>query len=154
MYTVKLALKQLIYDKTGEDFGKYVIDWTPFTTCGVDDVFDACAISITNIETEPDSIIIMRVPTISYANILKFKISDIFKFEPANMMCVDNIGISTASTYQAETFFGHMDGYSADEAFNDWIKDHPNIHIEHFGYSQARYGEHSICILYKTNDNK
>lgn len=41
-------------------------------------------------------------------------------------------------------------GYpSADERFNEWILSHQNIDILGFRYFQARYGDHSICIMYK-----
>ena len=59
--------------------------------------------------------------------------------------------------YKAKTFNGTFDGNfnvnstSADEKFNEWINDHPNIHIIAFKYKQAHYGDHSICILYKDN---
>lgn len=42
-----------------------------------------------------------------------------------------------------------MERVSADEKFNEWIKDHPDIEIIKFKYCQARYGDHSIAILYK-----
>lgn len=38
---------------------------------------------------------------------------------------------------------------SADEAFNEWIQDHQDIEIIKFTYRQAKYGDHSIAILYK-----
>lgn len=38
---------------------------------------------------------------------------------------------------------------TADDMFNEWIKEHPNIEIINFRYQQSRYGDHSICILYK-----
>lgn len=55
--------------------------------------------------------------------------------------------------YKAKTFNGNfnVNSTSADEKFNKWINDHPNIHIIEFKYEQARYGDHSICILYKDN---
>lgn len=41
-------------------------------------------------------------------------------------------------------------GYtSADEKFNKWMASHPNIDILEFKYFHARYGDHSICILYE-----
>lgn len=38
---------------------------------------------------------------------------------------------------------------SADDKFNEWINDHPNIEIEKFVYRHTNYGDHSIAILYK-----
>lgn len=55
--------------------------------------------------------------------------------------------------YKAKTFNGNfnVNSTSADEKFNKWINDHPNIHIIEFKYKQAHCGDHSICILYKDN---
>lgn len=55
--------------------------------------------------------------------------------------------------YATKTFFGttSFGGISADIEFNKWIQEHPNIEILEFRYQQARYGDHSICILYKEN---
>ena len=39
---------------------------------------------------------------------------------------------------------------TADELFNEWIIEHPNIKIIEFEYRHdTRGGCHSICILYK-----
>lgn len=38
---------------------------------------------------------------------------------------------------------------TADTKFNKWIEEHPNIEILEFRYQQARYGDHSIAILYR-----
>lgn len=56
--------------------------------------------------------------------------------------------------YQAKLFSGsfHTIGgpvKSADEEFNEWIKEHQDIEIIKFIYKQARYWDHSIAILYK-----
>jgi hypothetical protein len=53
--------------------------------------------------------------------------------------------------YKTKIFFGTSGGggLSADIIFNEWIKKHKNIEILNFKYQQARYGDHSICILYK-----
>jgi len=53
--------------------------------------------------------------------------------------------------YQMKIFNGTFskESESADVEFNMWIKEHPNIEIVDFKYQQARYGDHSICILYK-----
>ena len=53
--------------------------------------------------------------------------------------------------YQTRIFFG-TNGLPADVDFNKWIKDHPNIEILQFKFQQARYGDHSIAILYKENE--
>lgn len=42
-----------------------------------------------------------------------------------------------------------LNSITADEKFNQWMHEHPNIDILEFKYFQARYGDHSICILYK-----
>jgi hypothetical protein len=43
--------------------------------------------------------------------------------------------------------------HKADEQFNEWIKEmsdtYKEIHIKEFRYQQARYSDHSICILYE-----
>lgn len=55
--------------------------------------------------------------------------------------------------YQAKTFYGafSQSRKTADELFNEWIAEHPNVEIIFFRYAQARYGDHSIAILYKEN---
>lgn len=54
-------------------------------------------------------------------------------------------------TVAAKTFHGNFNRSeeNADYKMNLWLKDHPNIEIIEFRYQQARYGDHSICILYK-----
>lgn len=42
-----------------------------------------------------------------------------------------------------------LDSLNADEKFNQWITEHPNIDVLEFKYCHSRYGTHSICILYK-----
>ena len=42
-----------------------------------------------------------------------------------------------------------LDSLNADEKFNQWITEHPNIDVLEFKYCLSRYGAHSICILYK-----
>ena len=32
---------------------------------------------------------------------------------------------------------------------NKWLEENPNVEIIDVRYQQARYGDHSICILYK-----
>ena len=48
-------------------------------------------------------------------------------------------------------FFGAhaLDEESADEKANKWLDEHPNIEIFQMKYQQARYGDHSICIMYE-----
>lgn len=48
---------------------------------------------------------------------------------------------------KAKLFMGTVNS-PADKDFNEWIKD-KNIKIIEFKYCQQRYGDHSICILYK-----
>lgn len=47
-------------------------------------------------------------------------------------------------------FFGNVNHY-ADEKANTWLKEHPDIEVVEMKYQQARYGDHSICIMYKEN---
>lgn len=57
--------------------------------------------------------------------------------------------------YQVKIFagtfrsFGGQQSKHADDYFNEWITNHPNIEIIKFKYQQSRYGDHSIAILYK-----
>lgn len=51
--------------------------------------------------------------------------------------------------YQTKIFMG-TGSDQADDKFNAWIQDHPDIEIIEFRYQQARYSDHSIAILYKT----
>lgn len=57
--------------------------------------------------------------------------------------------------YLSKIFYGAFaqSRKSADELFNEWILDNPNVEIIDFRYAQARMGDHSIAILYKVNDN-
>lgn len=49
-------------------------------------------------------------------------------------------------------FMGNA-GYQADDKANEWLEENPNVEIISMKYQQARYGDHSICILYKENIN-
>lgn len=57
--------------------------------------------------------------------------------------------------YQVKIFDGSFHGFGgqkpkyADDYFNEWITDHPNIEIIKFKYQQSKYRDHSIAILYK-----
>lgn len=51
--------------------------------------------------------------------------------------------------YKAKIFIGMNIAGKADEKFNSWIENHPDIYILQFEYQQTAHGEHSICILYK-----
>jgi hypothetical protein len=53
------------------------------------------------------------------------------------------------SKYKTKIFFGSNPNDNADEKFNIWAEKNPNIQILNFQYEQARYGDHSICILYE-----
>lgn len=46
-------------------------------------------------------------------------------------------------------FFGNASGTRADQLFGEWIEDHPTAKIVDFQYQHARYGDHSIAILYE-----
>ena len=50
---------------------------------------------------------------------------------------------------RSKIFFGTADGTRADELFNKWILEHSDILIREFRYQHARYGDHSIAILYE-----
>lgn len=55
--------------------------------------------------------------------------------------------------YLAKIFYGAFgqNRPTADELFNEWIAENPNVEIIKFRYAQARFGDHSIAILYKVN---
>lgn len=40
-------------------------------------------------------------------------------------------------------------GMTADDKANAWLVENPNINILQMKYQQARYGDHSICIMYE-----
>ena len=46
-------------------------------------------------------------------------------------------------------FFGNSAGTKADQLFGEWIEKHSNVKIIDFQYQQARYGDHSIAIMYE-----
>lgn len=50
---------------------------------------------------------------------------------------------------KAKIFFGNSNYTPADITLNEWLSQHPNIKIVHTHYQQARYGDHSIYILYE-----
>lgn len=39
--------------------------------------------------------------------------------------------------------------FPADDMMNEWLDKHPEIKVIDFKYQQARYGEHSICVMYE-----
>lgn len=45
-------------------------------------------------------------------------------------------------------FKGQFSSSSADEKANAWLDAHPEVSIVSFEYSEAHYGNHSICIEY------
>lgn len=47
-------------------------------------------------------------------------------------------------------FFGTLSD-TADEQVNEWLEEEKNIEVIDFKYQQARFGDHSICIMYKEN---
>ena len=49
---------------------------------------------------------------------------------------------------QMKIFSGNFNGCTADQKFGEWIEDHPNIDILELRYQHARYGDHSIMIMY------
>lgn len=56
------------------------------------------------------------------------------------------------ATPKVKIFSGNMGGVKADQVFGEWIEEHPNVKILQFKYQQARYGDHSIAILYEENE--
>lgn len=50
--------------------------------------------------------------------------------------------------YKFKVFIGSIN-YPADDKANEWIEENSNVEIISMKYQQARYGDHSICILYK-----
>ncbi len=50
---------------------------------------------------------------------------------------------------KSKIFFGNFNGTRADVLFNNWLLEHSDILIREFRYQQARYGDHSIAILYE-----
>ena len=56
--------------------------------------------------------------------------------------------------YKTKIFLGNG-LHKADDEFNSWSTNNPNIKILNFEYRQQRRNfDHSICILYKELDNK
>lgn len=53
--------------------------------------------------------------------------------------------------YKTKIFLGTVNGL-ADTKFNLWINNVPNIKIISLQYQQARYGDHSICVLYEEKE--
>lgn len=45
-------------------------------------------------------------------------------------------------------FFGNHTLQTADDKLNQWLEEHPSVRILNYQYSQARMGDHSICISY------
>ena len=45
-------------------------------------------------------------------------------------------------------------GYQADDKANEWLEENSNVEIIDVRYQQARYGDHSICILYSEVQNE
>lgn len=43
-------------------------------------------------------------------------------------------------------------GVPADIKANEWIKEHHDIGVISMQYQQARYGAHSICIMYQEKE--
>lgn len=53
-------------------------------------------------------------------------------------------------------FFGNdskLSGGTADDKANAWLKENPDVEIIDMKYQQSRFGDHSICIMYKENEN-
>lgn len=41
---------------------------------------------------------------------------------------------------------------TADEGFNEWMKEHPNVKINSLDYRHTTHGNHSILIIYNEED--
>ena len=48
-----------------------------------------------------------------------------------------------------KAFFGNQSITPADVKLNDWLRDNPKVRLISWQYSQARMGDHSICIEYE-----
>lgn len=49
-------------------------------------------------------------------------------------------------------FMGTIDD-KADKKANEWIEKNPDIVLYSYQYQQARYSDHSICIMYEEKDS-
>lgn len=49
---------------------------------------------------------------------------------------------------RTKIFFGSTEN-SADEMVNSWLQQQQDIEIIDIKYQMARYGYHSICVIYK-----
>lgn len=49
-------------------------------------------------------------------------------------------------------FFGNSVLVSADAMLNNWLKENPGVRMISWQYSQARMGDHSICIEYEEEE--
>lgn len=47
----------------------------------------------------------------------------------------------------------NFDCDTADIKANEWISENPNISIISMNYQQARYGDHSICVMYSVDED-
>lgn len=55
--------------------------------------------------------------------------------------------------YQVKVFLGTSTGgyeNTAEAKCNKWLAEHPDIYVDEFKYQQARYGDHSIAIMFST----
>lgn len=43
--------------------------------------------------------------------------------------------------------------FQADGKINQWLEENPNVTIIDWKYTQAKYGDHSICIRYYEGTN-
>ena len=48
-----------------------------------------------------------------------------------------------------KTFFGTMKGTTAADYLNKWLEENKTVEVIDFKYQQARFGDHSICIMYE-----
>ena len=48
-----------------------------------------------------------------------------------------------------KTFFGTMNGTTAADYLNKWLEENKTVEVIDFKYQQARFGDHSICIMYR-----
>ena len=80
VYDVDIVNHTFIHRRSLKDYGPCVKDWSILEMLGVDDIFTSICISIfivVLIDTSDDALII-RYPCISYTDVVKITISDVF----------------------------------------------------------------------------
>lgn len=78
VYDVDIVNHKFIHRKSLKDYGPCVKDWSTLEILGVDDIFTSVSIMV--LSSADDEALIIRNPCISYSNIVKMTISDVFDF--------------------------------------------------------------------------